>query len=110
MHDPSFSHNLLRGFCLVGTFQSFPPPDALHSIFAHVPACLVQQCRNASLAVAAIFTGQSNDRFGQFVFIAALCRLITLRASRLIHQPASMPFAQPLFPSMSDGDPSPLGT
>jgi hypothetical protein len=75
-----------------------------------MPTCLPEQCRNASIAIAAIFTGQSNDRFGQFIFIAALCRLITLRTPRLIHQTASVPFAQSLFPSMLDGDPTPLGT
>ena len=44
-------------------FQPFATPDALHSIFPHLPARCPQQRRDPPVAVTAILTGQRNDRF-----------------------------------------------
>jgi len=90
--------------------QSFAPPDALHPIFAHIPAGLLQQGCNAPIPVAAILTGQGQDRLCQPIFVIALGGLIALGSPRLAHQPACAPFTQSLFPSVLNGDATPLGT
>jgi hypothetical protein len=63
---------------------------SLHSIFPHLPACGPQQCRDPPVAVAAILTGQSNNRSRQRIFIHSLDRQVALRSTPLIHQSASM--------------------
>jgi hypothetical protein len=72
--------------------QTFPPPDALHSILAHRPARLVQQRHDTPIPVTTILTGQLEDRMSQKVFIIALCGYIALRSPGLADQPASLPF------------------
>ncbi len=70
--------------------QPFATPDALHSIFPHLPACRPQQRRDPPVAVTAILTGQGNDRSRQRIFIHSLDRHVALRSTPLLHQPASM--------------------
>ncbi len=71
-------------------FQPLTTPDALHPIPAHLPASTLQQRRNSPVAVATVFTGQRNDRFGQFLFVDPLDRGIALCPSPLPQQPAGM--------------------
>jgi hypothetical protein len=97
-------------FLLGRDLQSFPPPDALDPVSAHVPASLLQQGRDPPVAVAAILTGQGDDRLGQLVFVVPLRWLIALGSPRLPYQPAGVPFTQSLVPSVLDGDAAPLGT
>ena len=103
---PQSSARLLLGRNL----QAFPPPDALHTIFAHRPARLFQQGRDAPVAVAAVLASQPQHRLCQSVFVVALRRLVTLRSARLAHQPARVPFTASFFPSVLNGDAAPLGT
>ncbi len=49
--------------------QPFATPDALHSIFPHLPACRPQQRRDPPVAVTAILTGQGNNRSRQRIFV-----------------------------------------
>src|SRR5271155_5002348 len=81
-------------FLLLGYLQPFATPDALHSIFPHLPACRPQQRRDPPVAVTAILTGQGNDRLGQRIFIHSLDRHVALRSTPLIHQPAGMPLGE----------------
>jgi len=104
--EPQPSSRLLFGRNL----QPFPPPDTLHSIFANVPARFFEQRSNAPVAVAAVLTGQSDDRLRQPIFVVALRGLIALCPAWLAHQPARAPFTQSFFPSVMNGNPAPLGT
>ena len=79
---------------LLGYLQPFATPDALHSIFPHLPACRPQQRRDPPVAVTAILTGQGNDCSSQRIFIHSLDRHVALRSAPLIHQPASMPLGK----------------
>ena len=79
----------------------FATPDALHSIFPHLPACGPQQRRDPSVAVTAILTGQRDDVSGQRIFIHSLDRQVALRSTPLLHQSASMSLGEfMLFPRM----------
>jgi hypothetical protein len=78
----------------VGYLQPFATPDALHSIFPHLPACGPQQRRDPSVAVTSVLTGQRDDVSGQRIFIHSLDRQVALRSTPLIHQSASMPFGE----------------
>jgi len=91
-------------------FQTFAFPDPLHTIFADPPARLLQQRRNAPVPEAAVLTGQGDDRLRQAVFIMALRGLITLCSPRLTDQSAGPPFTQAFFPSVLNGEATPLGT
>jgi hypothetical protein len=71
---------------------------------------VLQQRRNAAEAVATVLTGQGNDRLGQTVFIVALCGLVALRPAWLVNQTARVPFTQSFFPSVLNGNATPLGT
>jgi hypothetical protein len=74
-------------------FQPLATPDALHPIFAYLPASTLQQRRNSPVAVAPVFTGQRNDRFGECIFVDPLDRGIALCSSPLPQQPAGMSLA-----------------
>jgi hypothetical protein len=78
-------------------FEPFTTPDALHPIFAYVPASTLQQRRNSPVAVATVFTGQCNDRFGQRFFVDPRDRGIALCPSPLPQQPAGMSLAYFVF-------------
>ena len=104
--EPESSARLLLGRNL----QPLAPPNTLHAIFADKPPRQLEQRRNATVPIAAILTSQGDDRLGQPAFILALRGLITLRTSQLMEQTAGPPFTEPLFPSVFNGDPPPLGT
>jgi hypothetical protein len=70
--------------------QPFAAPDPLHPILAHIPAGFLQLDRDAPIAVTTIAIGQDDDGPGQRVFIVPLCRLVALRAARLMNQLARM--------------------
>src|ERR1019366_3742723 len=91
-------------------FQAFTPPDALHAIFADLPPPLLEQRREAPVAVASILAGQGDDDLHQPILIVALRGLIALGSARLMDQAAGSPFTQSFFPSVLNGDATPLGT
>jgi hypothetical protein len=91
-------------------FQSLTTPDALHAIFADTPTGDLEQRSDASVAKAAVLAGQGDNRLREPIFVVSLRGLIALRAARLPHQPAGVPFTQSFFPSVMNGDPAPLGT
>src|ERR1039458_8105126 len=78
----------------LGYLQPFTTPNALPSIFPHLPACRPQQRCDSPVTVTAILTGQGNDRSRQRIFIHSLDRQGALRSTPLIHQPASMPLGE----------------
>ena len=55
---PQPSSRLLFG----GNLQALPPPNAVHCIFADTPTRLVQQCRDATVSVAAVFAESGSFR------------------------------------------------
>ena len=72
-------------------FQPLASPDALHPILTHLPASTLQQRCNPPVAIAPIFTGQRNHRFGQRIFVDPLDRGVALCPSPLPQQPTGMP-------------------
>ena len=80
------------GSLLLRHFQPLPPPDPLHPILAHWPACTPQQGRDPPVAVAPVLRRQGNDRSGQLILVGPIHRLIPLCPSPLPQQPAAMPF------------------
>ncbi len=85
------------GSLLLRHFQPLPPPDPLHPILAHWPACTPQQCRDPPVAVAPVLRRQGNDRSGEAIFVQHRIRLVSLCPSPLPQQPAAMPFRQPVL-------------
>src|SRR6266576_6959064 len=73
-------------FLLGGYFQPFAPPDALHTIFPHSPACTPQQRRNPPVAVASVLRGQLDDVSRQCILVVALDRLVALGPAPLFQQ------------------------
>jgi hypothetical protein len=41
-------------------FQPLSPPQPLHALVIHMPACISQQRRDPTVAISAILTGQLN--------------------------------------------------
>ena len=72
--------------------QPFPPPDPLHPIATHTPACFLQLDGDPAVAIAAVLAGHLDDRLRQQVFIVPLRNPVSLRPPPLPQQPASMPF------------------
>ena len=70
--------------------QPLATPDALHPIFAYLPAITLQQRRDSPVAVATLFTGQGNDRLRQRIFVDPRDHGIALCPSPLPQQPAGM--------------------
>jgi hypothetical protein len=77
--------------------------DALYPVLANLPAILLQQRRDSTIAVTSILAGELHDGPGECIFIFALCQLIALRAAWLVHQQARPPFAHGLLLSIIDG-------
>jgi hypothetical protein len=75
--------------------QPFAAPDSLHTILAHVPTCLLQLNRDASISKPAVWAGQCDDGPGQRVLVVPLPRLVALRAAWLVIQLARMTLARP---------------
>jgi hypothetical protein len=61
-----------------------------------------QQRGDAAITVAAVLAGQGKDGPDQGIFVIPLCRLVALRAPRLIHQLARSPLTDAtLLPRMA---------
>jgi hypothetical protein len=95
---------------LGGHFQTFPPPDALHSILAHFPSGCLQQGSDSSITEAAILTGQRQNRLRQPILVVALGWPIALRGPPLPDYPAGVPFTESFVPGVLNGEASPHGT
>jgi hypothetical protein len=59
------------------------PPDPPHALDVDVPAPGTQQCRDPTIAIAAILGSELNDRCGQCCFVVALHWFATLRRAVL---------------------------
>ena len=89
--------------------QPFASPDALHSILAHRPPRILQQHRNAPVAVAPVLHSQGQDRLCQLIFVRAPQRLIALCPSPLPHHSARPPLTHCiLLAGMLHGAPTSL--
>src|SRR5664279_486888 len=89
--------------------QTLPPPDPLHPVLTHTPARFAQLHGDPPIPVASVLAGQLQDGPGEAILAVVLCRDISLRASPLPQQPASMPLTQPVLPmSMLDRATSPF--
>ena len=95
--EPQPSSRLL----LLWHLQPFATPDALHPVFAHLPACALQQRRDPAVAIAPILAGKFDHCPGECILVFALCRLVALRAAWLIHQPARMSLTHPMLTRMA---------
>ena len=93
-----------------GNLQPFPPPDALHSILAHLPPSQLQQGGDPAISKAAVLAREREDRLRQPILVFRLRGLVTLCRPPLPHQPAGMPFTHSFVPSVLNGDTSPHGT
>jgi hypothetical protein len=100
--EPNATCVLIDGYGkMQGPKPAFPTPDALHSIFSHLPAGSPQQRRDPAVAVSPVRTGQGNDRLGQRIFIHSLDRHVALGSTPLLHQSASLSLGQfGLLPGM----------
>lgn len=80
-------------------FKPFTPPDALHPFAINPPAVGTQQRGDAAIAVAAIGTGQLNNRDRQRCFVVTHPVRLALGRARLTNGSASAPFrnSQPLL-------------
>jgi len=80
-------------------FQPLPPPDPLYSLGIDPPAVGPQQCGDTPIAIAAIRTGQPDDRRGQGRFIIPDQVQLALSRTRLTDSPAGPPLrdVQPLL-------------
>src|SRR5271169_6358252 len=73
--------------------QPFASPDPLHSILPHRPPRILQQRRDAPIAVPPILHPQGQDRLCQLIFVRAPQRQVALCPSPLPHHPARPPLA-----------------
>ena len=78
----------------LGYFQPLTAPDALHTVLAHIPPGLVEQCRDPAIAIATILGGQGDDGPRQRIFISSNNGRVTLRSARLADEPAGMAFRE----------------
>ena len=90
--------------------QAFSSPDALHSIFADLPAGLLEQRRDSSITEAAILAGEGQNRLREPILVVGLRGLIALRGAPLPDQSASAPFRESFVPCVLNGEASPRGT
>src|SRR5271155_3520048 len=89
--------------------QPSAPPDPLHSILPPRPSRMLQQRRDAPVAVPPILRGQGQDRLRQLVFVRAPQRLIALCSPPLPHHSARPPLTHfILFAGMLHGAPTSL--
>ena len=80
-------------------FKPFTLPDALHPLAINPPAGGAQQHGDAAITIAAIGTGQLDNRRRQRRFIVPHPVRLALSRARLANGPASAPFrnTQPLL-------------
>src|SRR5271156_1562647 len=76
---------------LLRHLQPFASPDPLHSILAHPPSRMLQQRRDAPVAIPPILRSQGQDRLRQLIFVRAPQRQVALCPSPLPHHPARPP-------------------
>ena len=94
---------------LLRYLQPFASPDPLHSILAHRPPRMLQQRRDASVAVPPILHRQGQDPLRQLIFVRAPQRLIALCSSPLPHHSACPPLTHfVLLKGMLHGAPTSL--
>jgi len=109
MHDPSLSHNRLRGLCFLGTFGP-TRRHPLHAIATNLPTGSPQQQGDTPIAVAVVFRGESDDCASQHILVSSGNGRIALRAARLFNNPAGVAFGDPEFRADSlDSLPAPFG-
>src|SRR6516164_7992688 len=77
-------------FLLLWNFQPLTTPDSLDPVLAHSPACALQQCGDAAIAITPVLLSKFSNSLGQLIFVFPLGRSVALRAAWLIHQPARM--------------------
>src|SRR5215472_16635454 len=68
-------------FLLGRNFEPLAPPDALHTVFAHLPSGHLQQRRDTAIPIAAVLARQCHNRLRESIFVAALRGLIALRGA-----------------------------
>jgi hypothetical protein len=83
----------------MGRFTVSKSPDAQHPFAINPPACGAQQRGDAAIAIAAIGTGQLDNRRGQRRFVVPHSMRLALGRARLANGPASAPLrnTQPLL-------------
>ena len=86
------SHNRPRFGCFAGTFSPSRRQMRSTRLWFTCPALDAQQGRDPPIAIAAILTGQMDDRGGEQFFIIGDVRLIALRRARLAENTAGMTF------------------
>ena len=62
--------------------------DRGHSVAANLPTAGLQQCRDASVAIAAVLGRQRNDRLRERILVSTHRRHIALHSSGLAHDAA----------------------
>ena len=77
---------------LSGDFKALPAPDPLNPILPHSPAAYLQQRRDPTVTVAAIFGGKSDNGSGERILVSTNRGNITLCSLRLADDPAGMTF------------------
>jgi hypothetical protein len=60
-------------------FQTLLSPDPLNPLMVYLPSGVSQQRRDPAIPIAAILTGQQNDRPGQGIFLFVMNRAMSLR-------------------------------
>ena len=80
-------------------FKPLTPPDTLHPFAINLPAIDAQERGNTAIAIAAVGTGQLDNRRRQRRFIVPRPVRLTLGRARLANGPSSAPFrnTQPLL-------------
>ena len=80
-------------------FKPFTLPDALHPLAINPPACGAQQRGDAAITIAAIGTGQLDNRRSQRRFVVPHPVRLALGRARLADRAAGTPFrnTQPLL-------------
>ena len=81
---------------LLRYFQPLTAPDPLHAITANLPTSLDQKCGDPPVAIASILRGKSNDRSSQRILASSDSACVSLRAARLVDDPAGMTFREPV--------------
>lgn len=94
----------------LGYFQPLTVPDPLYAITANLPAGLDQQRGDPAVAIASVLRGQSDNRSRQRIFVSSDNGRIPLRSTRLLDNPAGLPFGQTILgPNALDRPPAPFG-
>ena len=93
-----------------GYFEPLTAPDPLHTITAHIPPGIVQQCLDPAIAIAPILRCQRNNGLRQRIFVSTNNGGVTLRSAWLTDKPAGMTFRQTVpSPNPPDCLPAPFG-